>query len=623
MKYILSSLLLLLSGVSIQASTDNGRLMVHLLDYVATDYSNAVSQGVIVDSFEYQEMLDFSSSINALTAESGDQLDAGSIKLCTALDSLIKTAAPAEQVYSTATSLKKQIIKGFGIEVSPSTWPNIENGHTLYQANCLSCHGAKGDGNGPSAPGLEPSPTNFTDVELMSQKSPLQAYHTISFGVEGTSMVPFKRLSENEKWDLAFYIHTLRKGPDEIQPKDQNIDLREVASKNDQELLENYVPGIVRWHRMHKGAEESVEESHLDKATRLLKESLAQVKSGNYKEARSLCLMSYLEGIEPVEHRIKAQNPSLVMRIEEGMGLMRNAIENEAAPKEIQRIQTELINAIAEARQYLEEAKPSFWLTFSLAASVILREGLEAFLIVIIILSVLRKAGAQSGIKWVHAGWMTAVGLGVASWFFADWLIQLGGMQRELLEGIVALVAVAILFYIGFWMHGKAEAKKWSEFVKKRINNILDTQSMWGLAALSFLVVFREAFESVLFLSAINLDKASNTSSALGLGVLSAFAIVGIIAYLMLRFSKKIPITQLFKISAFLIAVLSIVLVGKGIHAIQETGYIGISPFPVHINIGVLGIYPTVQTMVAQLCVLLATFGIWRYQNRTLTATSN
>lgn len=619
MKYILSILSLLLSGTVTLAGTDNGRLMVHLLDYVATDYSNAVSQGAIVDSFEFQEMLDFSNSINALTIESGDQLDKTSLKLCAELDSLIKIAAPAEKVYQTATALKQQIIIGFEIEVSPTAWPNIENGHTLYQSNCLSCHGENGKGNGPSAPGLEPAPTDFTDIELMSQKSPLQAYHTISFGVEGTSMAPFKGLSENEKWDLAFYIHTLRTGAKETAPQNQHIDLSEIASKNDLELKEKYSEGLVRWHRMHKGSTENIEETHLDKATRLLKESLNEVKVGNYKEARSLCLMSYLEGVEPVEHRIKAQNPSLVMRIEEGMGLLRNAIEQQDSPEEVEKIQTALLNSINEARQYLEEAEPSFWLTFSLAASVILREGLEAFLIVIIILSVLRKAGALNGIKWVHAGWMTAVGLGIASWFFADWLIQLGGMQRELLEGIVALVAVAILFYIGFWMHGKAEAKKWSEFVKKRINNLLDTQSMWGLAALSFLVVFREAFESVLFLSAINLDKTTNTGSALGLGVLCAFAIVGLIAYLMLRFSKKIPITQLFKISAFLIAILSVVLVGKGIHAIQETGYIGITPFPIHINIGVLGVYPTVQTMVAQLCVLLATWGIWRFQNKKST----
>lgn len=610
-----------MSGLTARADSGNdGRLIVHLLDYVATDYSNAVSDGTVIDSFEYREMLEFSTSIAALTETSQGQLGSSCLELSTNLDNLIKNNASPAEVSATATLLKQEVIKGFNIQISPSTWPKVKQGAALYQSNCLSCHGEKGDGKGPSSPSLEPAPTNFMDAALMSQKSPLQAYHTISFGVEGTSMAAFNSLSESDKWDLAFYIHTLREEQEKAPQEQEHIPLDQIASKNDIELSDNYPLDIIRWHRVHGSTKEKAKETPLGKAIRLVNLSAKQVEEGNYEEARSSCLLAYLEGVEPVEQRIKAQNPKLVKRIEESMGLMRGAIEQKKPLDEIVPLATTITTHITEAQEYLEEAEPSFWLTFSLAASVILREGLEAFLIIIIVLSVLRKAGATQGIKWVHGGWMSAVGLGIASWFFADWLIQLGGMERELLEGIVALVAVAILFYIGFWMHGKTEAKKWSEFVKKRINSLLDKQSMWGLAVLSFLVVFREAFESVLFLSAINLDKASNTGSALGLGVLFSFAIVALIAYLMLRFSKKIPISQLFKISAFLIAILSIVLVGKGIHAIQETGYLNITPFLVHINIGVLGIYPTLQTLGAQLFVLLATWFIWRFQNRTTTA---
>lgn len=623
MRYSLFSILLLTTFFASAENTNNGRLIVHLLDYVATDYVNAVSKGNIIDSFEYEEMLEFSTSISSLTAESKDQLSPQCTEMASTLDQLIKSQASPIEVGTTANLLKKKIIQGFGIEISPSNWPSIENGKLLYKSNCLACHGAAGNGQGPSAAGLEPAPTDFTDTELMQQKSPLQAYHTISFGVEGTSMAPFNTLSEEEKWDLAFYIHTIRAGMEQEPKNGGQIPLTALASKNDVELQEEYKPAVIRWFRAHSGgSQEETTESPLKKALRLINQAEEQVLVGNYEEARSHCLMAYLEGVEPVEQRIKAQSPQLVKDMELQMGLMRGAIEQRKAPEDISAIAKDIRELIETSEQYLEEAEPSFWLTFSLAASVILREGLEAFLVIIIVLSVLRKAGAHKGIKWVHGGWMTALGLGILSWFFVDRLIQLGGMQRELLEGIVALFAVTILFYIGFWMHGKTEARKWSEYVKKRINNLIDKQSMWGLAALSFLVVFREAFESVLFLSAISLDKASNTSSALGLGVLFAFVIVGLVAYLMLKYSKNIPISQLFKVSALLIAVLSVILAGKGVHAIQETGYINVTAFPVHINIAVLGVYPTLQTIGAQLFVLVATWTVWRFQNRKVAATA-
>ena len=228
----------------------------------------------------------------------------------------------------------------------------------------------------------------------------------------------------------------------------------------------------------------------------------------------------------------------------------------------------------------------------------------------------LRKAGAPKGIKYVHGGWLTAVGLGVLGWMFTGQLLKMSGMQRELLEGIIALVAVAILFYIGFWMHGKSQAQKWNQYIKEKINKLLNKQSMIGLGALSFLVVFREAFESVLFLSAISLEEGGEHKGAIGLGVLIAFALVGVLAVLMLKFSKRIPITELFKFSAIIIAILSVVLVGKGIHAIQEAGYIGISAFPLNLRITLLGVYPTIQSIMAQIVMIAITIGVWQWQNR-------
>jgi high-affinity iron transporter len=607
-------LLILFSSSLILKAESDPRLIIHLLDYVATDYGRAVKDGEVINEFEYAEMQEFSIQVKGLLKHvKGDT--AALLSLSQNLDSLIADKAAPTEVAKQSNLIKSTLIDETGISLAPTKWPSLENGKTLYAANCMSCHGANGDGDGPSAAGLDPSPTVFSDREGMSEKSPLQAYHTIRFGVEGTSMVAFNQLSDEEVWDLSFYISTLRFGQKQTTLKEApNLEL--IATTNDIDLINkhNFTNKSIADARLYQPNEKA--RSPLEYAKTMLLKAQDLAISGFGEDAVNLSLNAYLEGVEPVELSLNASNPQLVQSIELELGELRRLYKSgdtEAITKK-----TEVVLAlIADAENTLGQKESSWWLTFSLAASVILREGLEAFLVIIIIISVLKKAGAPKGIKYVHGGWIVAVGLGVLGWIFTGQLLKMTGMQRELLEGIIALVAVAILFYIGFWMHGKSQAQKWNQYIKEKINKLLNKQSMIGLAALSFLVVFREAFESVLFLSAISLEEGDEHKGAIGVGVLVAFALVGVLAVLMLRFSKRIPITQLFKFSAIIIAVLSIVLVGKGVHAIQEAGYIGISAFPLNFRITLLGVYPTIQSIIAQLAMIAITVGVWQWQNRT------
>jgi high-affinity iron transporter len=610
-------LLILFSSSLILKAESDPRLIIHLLDYVATDYGRAVKDGEVINEFEYAEMQEFSIQVKGLLKHvKGDT--AALLSLSQNLDSLIADKAAPTEVAKQSNIIKSTLIDVTGISLAPTKWPSLENGKTLYAANCMSCHGAEGDGNGPSAAGLDPSPTVFSDIEGMSEKSPLQAYHTIRFGVEGTSMVAFNQLSDEEVWDLSFYISTLRFEQKQTTLKEApNLEL--IATTNDIDLIDkhNLTHKSIADARFYQPNEKA--QSPLEYAKTMLLKAQDLAISGFGEDAVNLSLNAYLEGVEPVELSLNASNPQLVQSIELELGELRRLYKSgdtEAITKK-----TEVVLAlIANAENTLGQKESSWWLTFSLAASVILREGLEAFLVIIIIISVLKKAGAPKGIKYVHGGWIVAVGLGVLGWIFTGQLLKMTGMQRELLEGIIALVAVAILFYIGFWMHGKSQAQKWNQYIKEKINKLLNKQSMLGLAALSFLVVFREAFESVLFLSAISLEEGGEHKGAIGVGVLVAFALVGVLAVLMLRFSKRIPITQLFKFSAIIIAVLSIVLVGKGVHAIQEAGYIGISAFPINLRITLLGVYPTIQSIIAQLAMIAITLGVWQWQNRSKPA---
>lgn len=618
-QFLVLFILLQVGSLCAQDTPDNSRLIIHLLDYMANDYGRAVENGEVVNEFEYAEMQEFATTISQMVDELmvGDSSQKAQLLKAAVLDldSSVGLKETPERIAQKASEIKKEISSRSKLSMSPNEWPDLENGQRLYSQNCVSCHGSIGDGKGPSAAGLNPQPSALNDPIAMGDKAPIEAYHTVKFGVEGTSMAPFLGLSDKELWEVAFYVHTLRFKAPTAESTNERISLEELASSTDLELSTTYSENSVAYWRQNR-PNETKSVSPLDKALQLINKGLELVKKGEYKAARSAVLSSYLEGIEPIELSLMSLDPTLVQNIELEMGALRKLIDKEASYTEIEKQSQAITPLIAQAKVLLSEKESSFWITFSLAASVILREGLEAFLVIIIILSILKRANAQGAARWVHAGWATAVLLGFAGWFFTGWLLDINGMQRELLEGVVALIAVAFLFYIGFWMHGKTEAKKWNDFVKNKIQNLINRESRFGLALLSFLVVFREAFESVLFLSAINLEEGAAHQSAIGLGVGSAFVAVGVLAIIMLKFSARIPISQLFKVSSLLIAVLSVILVGKGFHALQEAGFLGISAAPINIRVGLLGIYPTIETLTGQLGMVLLTIGAWRFMNR-------
>lgn len=211
--------------------------------------------------------------------------------------------------------------------------------------------------------------------------------------------------------------------------------------------------------------------------------------------------------------------------------------------------------------------------------------------------------------------------MGVAGWFLSDWIIGISGENREIMEGMISLVAVIVLAFVGFWLHNHSHSKKWKKFIEKKVGAQLKGEKMIGLAFFSFMVVFREAFESILFLQAIGLETQSGDQSSIGFGVLAAFTLIGLLAFLFLKYSKKIPVRQLFRYSSWVITLLAVILMGKDIHAIQEAGWLSVTGFPIFLKIDWLGIYPTTETLVAQVILfsfLLLLYYLSNYRNRII-----
>lgn len=189
---------------------------------------------------------------------------------------------------------------------------------------------------------------------------------------------------------------------------------------------------------------------------------------------------------------------------------------------------------------------------------------------------------------YVHAGWVAALAAGLITWALATWVIGISGASRELTEGFGSVFAAVVLLSVGIWMHGKAQADEWQRYIRAKMSKALSGRSAWFLFGLAFIVVYREVFETILFYAAL---WNQGNGWPIVAGGLSACAALAVIAWMMLRFSRALPIGKFFAYSSWLMAVLTVVLAGKGISALQEAGIIGIAPMPSVPRFSVLGLF--------------------------------
>ncbi|MBL7761324.1 FTR1 family protein [Sphingobacterium multivorum] len=585
------------------------RTLVTLLEYISKDYTAAVEQGKVINEFEFAEMNEFAEKCislqkglaPALKIAQFNELRLPLIKLSEA----VSKKADKTEISAIALDTKTKIL-GLGIlKITPNRYPSLKNGAVLFQTNCVSCHGAKGGGDGILSKSLDPKPTNFLDNKGMSQVSPLQAYNVVKLGVEGTAMKPMEHLSEDEIWDLSYYILSLRHNKENLKTAiPGNLSIDSITKWNDIELQRyldkskgSFTVGQIRNYEPERPAP-------LDEALRNLDLSYNAFKKGDNKLAEQYALTSYLEGVELVENLLNATSPALVRDIERDMIAYRKALQannKELATEYHGKLTTEL----ASAKSLLAENDYSFAFIYGSALSILLREAFEALLIILIILSVLRTLNVKRAVVAVHAGWISAVLVGVVSWFLVDKLINLSGASRELMEAIGATIAVVVLLFAGVWLHSHSEISKWTKFVKDKINKITETGNWVGLLIFSFIVVFREAFEVVLFLSSLKLNNPDVAGSAINWALLTSTVVIAIVTFIFLKYTKRLPVGKFFKLASYMVMILAVILAGKGIRAFQEAGYISVSPIDWLPTIDLLGIYPNIQTITSQLAVLV------------------
>ncbi|MEO8165796.1 MAG: FTR1 family protein [Betaproteobacteria bacterium] len=532
------------------------------------------------------------------------------------LRALVNAKASPDVVAAQAHAVAAGLLKAYPFPVAPSKTPDLAHGAKLFAANCAACHGVAGKADGPLAAKLNPRPTNLVDHARARERSIFALYQIVTQGVPGTPMASFgSRMSDEERWNLAFFVSTLsytekdRAKGAEIWKSDPAVrgvisSLQDLTQITESAMAtkvgaEAALPTLA-WVRAHPGEVASARPSHIAAVKTQIANSLDAARAGEKAAASRIALAAYLDNFEPLEPALRARDASLLAQIESAMTSYRSHLAGGSVP-EMESAEAALQKLLDRAELALATAASDFWTTFVGSLTILLREGVEALLVVVAMIAFLRKAEQRKILPYVHAGWVVALAGGGVTWVVATYLVGISGASRELTEGFSSVFAAIVLLAVGIWMHQKSVAGRWQFYLKKKLSAAMGKRTAWLLFGLSFISVYREVFETVLFYIALwNQGNGVPLLAGLGCGLL----VLGVLAVVLLRTSARLPIGQFFAASSVLVAILAVVLVGKGIAGLQEAGLLDVSivTFP---RIDVLGVFPTSQSLLAQAVVLV------------------
>ena len=593
------------------------------------DYPGAVQSGKVLDQGEYDEQVEFATGVRTMIAGLPARPERAALEATAAgLLAAIRDKRPGEEVAAISADLRRRIIDLYEVRVTPRQVPDLAPAAADFMTHCAVCHGAAGHGDGPGAKGLTPPPADLTDAGRMGEHSLFGLYNTITLGIKGTAMTGFAPLSEAQRWALAFYVSTLATPPADRERgaalwqggvgKSELRDLRALVMAAPKEVAARSGPdgaAVLAYLRGEPAALAVGRESPIDFSARVLADSQAAYRRGDVAQAHQLAVTAYLEGFELVETQLGAVDGGLKTRVEAEMLRYRTLIQSRA-PHEAVETQARTIATLLDlARERLDAARLSPVTTFTSALVILLREGLEAILVLAALVATLIKSGRREGLRYVHAGWIGALALGGVTWVAASYVVTVSGASREVTEGVTALVAAAMLLYLGFWMHRHSHAARWKAFIETRVRSALSGRTLWTLASISFLAVYREAFETVLFYQALWVEAGPGGHLAVGLGCVAGFVGLGLLAWLILRLGLRLPVGWFFGVGAALMAVLAVVLAGKGIAALQHAGKLPVATLDLP-AIPSLGVYPTWQGVVTQIVVIVVILGAFTYSRR-------
>ena len=590
----------------------------------AQEYRIGVSGGRVVSPAEVEEAHLFLAEARRTAERLPPESSASTIGAIDQLLAAVGRTADPDTVAVAARALTSGLADRYRVDVDqvPGTAPSLARGAQIYQQQCASCHGLTGGGDGQEGLGLTPPPSALRDGARLVNVSPLDFYRRITIGVSGTAMPAYEtRLSTADRWAAAAYATLLRYPAPSGEVPAGLRSFGTTARMSDAQVaealgapVETAGPAIaaVRSFQVQESGVHA--EEVLAEVNQRLDSVLTLAVAGHSEAASAEAFEAYLT-FEQVESGLRAIDPALASQLEAGFATLRGRAGGGATSAELNVLHGELVSGLARAERILgTPMTPSDLFVQSFV--ILLREGLEAILLIGALIAFLMKTGNARRRRDIHIGVGAAVVVSLLTAVAFETIFRFSPASQEVLEGITMLVATVALFYVSYWLLSKMEVAKWNRFVKGKVQDALVSGSMFALPSVAFLAVYREGVETVLFYKALLV-----AGPALGavwpvlLGILAASVVLAIVYVMINKFGVKLPLKPFFGVTSAFLYYMAFVFLGKGIAELQGGGVVPITVVPWAPQIERLGIYRTVESLTAQGILALLFVGalIWTF----------
>jgi high-affinity iron transporter len=350
--------------------------------------------------------------------------------------------------------------------------------------------------------------------------------------------------------------------------------------------------------------------AQVETARQLTQEAYDAAKAGDRERGYQLARTAYLDHFEHAEVPLRLRDPNLVLDVEFAFAEFRNGIRDGEPVGELRETKDEILAGLRDTERTLADkgiAAPL--LAFLFSFGILFREGLEAVLVIAILLGSLASGRATGYRRPLGFGILAALGATVLVWLLTTLVLDIAPVQRELLEGVTAVLAVVVLFLVSFWLVSQLEQKRRLEFMRARVASAIAAGSTLAFAGLGFTAVFREGFETVLFYQALAIF-AEGLELWVVLGAVTAAVALGLAAYAVIGLGKKLPFKQLLFAGASTLLLLSVAFAGNAVRSLQEAGWVPVTPIEgewarLQVFLAELtGIHPTREGIVVQVALL-------------------
>jgi high-affinity iron transporter len=562
----LALLSLVAASATLSAQDNYAKRLSSIVAVAVEEYGKAFDdRGRLIAPIEYEETVSFlGDARNVATRLTG--YDAA--KTRAVLDTMVASVA-AKRPPTEIRALHARFLTSLGAAgaMDMPTGPlDTATGHRLFVQSCASCHGISGAGDGPAGQNVDPKPPPIGVRAETADLTPTLAYNVISVGVRGTSMPGFASvLTPQDRWNIVNYIYALRGEPMKLP----------IARTDATSVSPDSASSVIR---------------------ALLDSAITFARAGRGEDASERAFDAYI-AFEPLETPARAKRPGMVATMERHFADFKGAVSS----LDLEKAQTARAAIIDGLPSIVDLARrPSTgWGAFFQSFLIILREGFEAILVVGAVVAFLIKMGHREQLRSVWIGIALALVASAATAVALRTLFIAMPASREIVEAVTMLLAVVVLFSVSYWLISKVEAAKWQKFIREKVDSALERGGGRALALVSFLAVYREGAETALFYQAL-FHEGPNVALPLTLGIVAGFVALAIIFTLFYRYGVRIPMRPFFAVTSLLLYYMAFVFMGKGIRELQEGNVVPITVISGGPHIDAMGIYPSVETLVAQ-----------------------